>query len=173
MLERRAFLQRASITLMVALIIGLSVRDTRGQSLGNTETKIRGTLKASSKPITDAELIIQHFADEKCAKLLEEKKPTPDKIARMEACSEDLIPIRPDASGSFEFVNLKPGWYALRFLWNIEPKPKPGTIVRVDRFVLVYAGYRDNSGRYDTFVQGRPFHYSGKADVVIHFEYPK
>ena len=175
MLARREFLQRATTILIISLLpvpsFCVPPFEQISQSVGGA---IRGTLNASGRPFADAEIILQSFANEKCAKLFEDKKPTPAKIARLNACSKDLPSIRPNPEGAFKFENLPPAWYALRFLWNINPRPSTAPLaITVGRFVVMYAGFKDESGRYDTMTQGRPFYFSGKTDFVIEFDYRK
>ena len=36
---------------------------------------------------------------------------------------QDVATAVPDSLGYYEFAGLKPGWYAVHFLWNISEKP--------------------------------------------------
>ncbi len=83
----------------------------------------------------------------------------------------DVTTALPDSRGDYEFTGLKPGWYAVHFLWNISEKPSPSqSLFKEGRWGVVYAGRKDSSGKYDTMAQGFPFYYSGKDDAAMDFE---
>jgi len=134
---------------------------------------IQGTLRHGSEPIVQADIFLQFFADEKCAKMFD--KGDHAKLSRKAAeqlgrCAPDAASIRVGPDGRFIFTNLSPGWYAVRFLWEIQPKPNPMAPFTRSGFLIVYAGYKDHSGRYDTMAQGRPFFFNGDKSVTFEFD---
>jgi hypothetical protein len=160
------------------IVLGISLLFVSWSSGNSAQTSarrptVKGGLMDQGKPISDAEIILQSFEDEKCAKLFLDKKPNAKKVAKLQACTKDQPPIRPNDEGAFEFDDLSPGWYNLRFLWNIREKPSQWISMTKDQqFAILYAGHKDETGRYDTMAQSRPFEFSGKQDVVIRFSLP-
>ena len=132
--------------------------------------RVRGRLRDTDGPIKDADIYLQYFEDEKCTKLLFTRgaydKKEGDKLeSRLNSCSRDLPPTKPDEQGRYEFRGLKPGWYALRFLWNISQKPKDAlTFFEQKGFVVGYYAEKDIQKKYDSMAQGKPFYFSGKED---------
>jgi hypothetical protein len=59
-------------------------------------------------------------------------------------------------------------------MWEVKQKPKsvPKTADRPD-FALLYPGWKDKTGKYDGFAQGKPFYHSGtqetRRDFDLHF----
>ena len=139
----------------------------------STPPAIRGTLvHAGVGPIAGAQVILQVFNDEACAKLFDASKPSADDSARLARCSRDLFTVQSNDSGEFVFAGVQPGWYAVRFLWNIEPKPSKGPSAdHIDGFLVLYAAQPDVTGRYDTLSQGPAFHFNGAKDYRTDFSY--
>ena len=138
--------------------------------------RLMGTLQDSDSPIDDADIYLQYFADEKCAKLFAKKVNPYDQKAvnetrhRLEECSHDLDPIKPDGQGHYQFDGIKPGWYAMRFLWNIHQKPKHSmAYLEQNGFAVGYYSGKDLQKKYDAMAQGTPFQFSGKKDVVVNY----
>lgn len=140
--------------------------------------RIIGTLRDVDGPITDADVYVQYFEDEKCARLFTKKDYNPydakeaDKLKNeLEKCSRDLTPTKPDEQGHYDFHDLKPGWYAVRFLWNIHEKPRDH-VAYFERngFVIGYYAQKDVQGKYDTMARGKPIFVSGKKDVVLGYD---
>jgi hypothetical protein len=140
--------------------------------------RIIGTLRDSNGPISDADIYLQSFDDEKCAKLFTRTDYNPyDEKAiaklkdRIKKCSHDLAPSRPDQQGHYEFTGIKPGWYAMRFLWNIDQKPKERfAYFERNGFSVGYYSPKDLQGKYDTMAQGMPFYFSGQKDSVVDYD---
>lgn len=134
---------------------------------------IRGTLlHAGGAPITGAQVTLQVFDDEACAKLLDLRSSSPEDAARLSKCSRDLFTVPSNDRGEFAFAGVQPGWYAVRFLWNIEPKPSKGPSAdHIEGFLVVYAAQKDVSGRYDTLSQGAAFLFDAAQDHRIQFKY--
>jgi hypothetical protein len=76
-----------------------------------------------------------------------------------------------DATGNYRFTGLEPGWYAVHFLWNITKKRKAfPDFTKEGSWVVLYAGHKDSTGKYDTMAQDVPFNFSGTEDVIRDFE---
>jgi hypothetical protein len=160
----------------------VSRTEARGKALQtaatSTQTSIRGTLRDSNGPIGDADIYLQYFNDEKCAKLFARRDYNPadekamDRAAgQLRKCSYDLPRTKPDGQGHYQFDGLKPGWYAMRFLWNIHDKPKESTAYSErNGFIIGYYVWKDLQEKYDSMAQGMPVYYSGKEEVVIDFD---
>jgi hypothetical protein len=148
------------------------------QTPTNMTFRIMGTLRDADGPINDAEIYLQYFEDEKCAKLFKSRDYNPyDEKAvnelkeRLKKCSHDLAPIKPDEQGRYQFEETKPGWYAIRFLWNIHQKPKePMAYFEQNGFIIGYSSEKDLQKKYDAMAQGMPFYFSGKKNVVIDYK---
>ncbi|HXZ19211.1 MAG TPA: hypothetical protein VEG63_04635, partial [Candidatus Acidoferrales bacterium] len=83
-----------------------------------------------------------------------------------------LFTVLSNEKGEFVFSGVQPGWYAVRFLWNIEPKPSSGPSAdHISGFLVIYAAQPDVSGRYDTLSQGPAFHFDAVRDYSIEFKY--
>jgi tetratricopeptide (TPR) repeat protein len=134
---------------------------------------IRGTLlRAGGVPIADAEVTLQVFRDEACAKLFDLKSSSPEDASKLSKCSRDLFTVQSNEKGEYVFAGVQAGWYAVRFLWNIEPKPSSGPSAdHIGGFLVVYAAQKDVSGRYDTLSQGPAFHFDAALDYVANFKY--
>jgi len=132
---------------------------------------IQGTLCDQGRAIVRAEVYLQSLTDERCAKLFTSRTRSRKKVQELEQCVHDLAETPVDGSGHFQFAGMKPGWYAVHFLWNIADKPGhvDAPFKRGD-WAVIYAGREDSTGRYDTLAQGRPFHFSGSEDVVRSFD---
>jgi len=134
---------------------------------------IRGTLlHIVSEPIAGAQVTLQVFNDEACAKLFDAKGESQEDSERLSKCSRDLFTVLSNEKGEFVFSGVQPGWYAVRFLWNIEPKPSSGPSAdHISGFLVIYAAQPDVSGRYDTLSQGPAFHFDAVRDYSIEFKY--
>jgi len=134
---------------------------------------IRGTLLRPGRiPIAGAQVVLQMFNDEACAKLFDLPRTSPEDAARLAKCSRDLFTVETDENGKFAFAGVQAGWYAVRFLWTIEPKPSTGPSAdHISGFLVVYAAQKDASGRYDTLSQGPAFHFTAERDYTIEFKY--
>ncbi len=101
---------------------------------------IRGKLLHDIVPIADAQVTLQVFNDEACAKLFDMRSDSPEDAEKLAKCSRDLFTVQADEKGEFVFSGLQPGWYAVRFLWNIDPKPSTGPSADfISGFLVVYA----------------------------------
>jgi hypothetical protein len=137
-----------------------------------------GTLRDADGPINDAEIYLQYFEDEKCAKLFKSRDydPYDEKSVnqlkeRLKQCSHDLGPIKPDEQGHYQFEGIKPGWYAMRFLWNIHQKPKePMAYFEQNGFIVGYSSEKDLQKKYDTMAQAMPLYFSGKKNIVLDYK---
>jgi hypothetical protein len=135
-----------------------------GQS---TSTVIRGNLKENGKPISEATVFLQSLDDEKCAKLFSSGKADNRTVRKFGLCVHDLSEASPDASGNYHFNVPKAGWYAIHFLWNVGEKPRaPQTAFKRGTWSLIYAGYKDTSGRYDAMAQETAFYFGASEDAV-------
>ncbi len=133
--------------------------------------RIQGTLREGGTPVAGAEVVLQSFADEDCVKLFMNKKPKPGDEERLARCAPDLKTVYADEQGKFSFGEVPAGRYAVRVLWPVKQKPAsaPKSADR-GRFVLFYPGWKDKSGKYDGFAQGKPFYHSADTDSNLDFE---
>jgi hypothetical protein len=154
---------------VVALVwVVLSVRVAYAQSPGNG---IRGTLRENGTPITEATVYLQSLDDEKCAKLFSGKKWTAQSVAKLGQCMHDVGTTSVDGAGTYRFLIPKSGWYVVHFLWNISKKPsQSGSLRKEGTWGVIYAGHKDETGKYDTMAQDSPCYFSGTEDVVRNFE---
>ena len=148
------------------------VASARGQEPLAT---IQGTLRENGVPIVDAAVFLQSFDNEECAKLFTKRswnqKSAEKLAAKLRLCTHDVSTTTVDATGNYRFTDLKAGWYAVHFLWNIAEKPKrfPDS-TKEGNWLVMYAGYKDSTGKYDTMAQDVPFNFSGKEDGIRDFE---
>ena len=135
---------------------------------------IRGSLvRASGAPIAGAQVILQSLDSEDCARLFNKKgQKSPEDAAKLSKCVHDLFTLESNAKGEFSFAGVQPGWYDVRFLWNIEPKPgKSPSADTIGDFLVLYAGHKDVTGRFDTLSQGDAFLFDAARDYSISFKY--
>ncbi|HWQ03525.1 MAG TPA: hypothetical protein VNL38_03510 [Candidatus Nitrosotenuis sp.] len=133
-------------------------------------SSVRGTLRDQSGPISDAEIVLQSMKDDRCVEAFNSKAPTEKDVKVLRSCLKDLPPVRPDANGTFEIKDLRPGIYNLRILWNIQPKPKElPAVYRDGGFLVMCSATKDPSGRYDALAQVEPFRIRNKESAVIQF----
>jgi hypothetical protein len=130
-----------------------------------TAVAITGTL-FDKGPVTDAEIDLQLLQDESCAKLFVSQRSDKRAQQKLAGCNRDLASTHPDPGGRYSFSNLAPGWYAIHFVWSMAEKPAHPTAFKRGEWGVMYPGYKDNTGKYDSFAQGKPFYISGEADVV-------
>ena len=84
---------------------------------------------------------------------------------------QDVATAVPDSLGYYEFAGLKPGWYAVHFLWNISEKLcSAESLFKEGHWGIMYAGEKDSTGKYDTMAQDCPSYYSGRDDGARDFE---
>jgi hypothetical protein len=133
---------------------------------------IRGTLRENGAPIVDATVYLQSFDNEDCAKLFTKKSRNEKLVKRLQSCMHVVSTTNVDATGNYRFTDLKAGWYAVHFLWNIAKKPKrfPDS-EKEGSWLVMYAGYKDSTGKYDTMAQDVPFRFLGTEDVIRDFGY--
>ena len=106
--------------------------------------------------------------------LIETRSTFEKRERQLEKCSKELPVVKPDKEGRFVFTNMKPGWYALRFLWNIKQKPdKPLDSFSRNGFIIGYSVGKDLQGKYDAMAQGMASYCSGKEDHIITFDFRK
>jgi len=131
---------------------------------------VRGTLRENGAPIVDAAVFLQSFDNEGCAKLFTKKNWNQKSVEKLRSCMHDVSTTTVDGTGSYRFSNLNAGWYAVHFLWNIAEKPKrfPNS-TKVGNWGVMYAGYKDSTGKYDTMAQDSPFNLSGTEVVTRGF----
>jgi len=134
---------------------------------------IRGTLlHGGGLPIAGAQVVLQVFADKACARLFDTTNPSSEDSAKVAKCSRDLFSVESNEKGEFIFSGVQPGWYAVRFLFNIEPKPSKGPSAdHLDGFLVIYAAQKDVSGRFDTLAQGPAFEFTATQDYRVDFRY--
>ena len=132
---------------------------------------VAGTL-FDNGPVTDAEIDLQLLQDEKCVKLFVSKRRDARAQRKLESCSRDLSSTHPDSEGRYRFPNLAPGWYAIHFVWSMTEKPADPVTFKRGEWVVLYPGYKDNTGKYDAFAQGEPFFVSGDSEVVRNYKNP-
>jgi hypothetical protein len=149
------------------ILLGTSLDGAHGANL----VAIAGTL-FDKGPVTNAEIDLQLFQDEKCVKLFVSQKRDARAQRKLENCSRDLSSTHPDAEGRYRFTNLAPGWYAIHFVWSMTEKPADPVSFKRGEWVVLYPGYKDNTGKYDAFAQGEPFYVSGDSDVVKDYRNP-
>ncbi len=114
---------------------------------------------------------LQSLDDEKCAKLFSGKKWTAQSVAKLGQCMHDVGTTSVDGAGTYRFLIPKSGWYVVHFLWNISKKPsQSGSLRKEGTWGVIYAGHKDETGKYDTMAQDSPCYFSGTEDVVRNFE---
>ena len=152
--------------LALSVIVGIGTAATQVQS-----TSIRGTLRERGKPIVEAGVFLHSFEDEHYAKIFAGRKADRKAEQKLEVCMHDVSTSYPDAQGHYEFSGLKPGWYAVHFLWNISEKSRPSqSLFKEGHWGVMYAGRKDSTGKYDTMAQDIPFYHSGKSDTARDFD---
>jgi hypothetical protein len=142
-------------------------------TLSNREQEVKsvaitGTLMDKG-PVKDAEIDLQSLGDEHCAKLFVRQARNAKAEQQLKNCVQDLASTHADTEGHYGFSGLTPGWYAIHFVWSIAEKPTRLQTFEREEWVVMYPGYKDKTGRYDAFAQGKPFFLSGEADAVKDF----
>lgn len=156
------------ISLVLCFLLLGTPRDT---ARGTNSVAIAGTL-FDNGPVTDAEIDLQLLQDEKCVKLFVNKRRDARAQRKLESCSRDLSSTHPDSEGRYRFPNLAPGWYAIHFVWSMREKPADPMTFKRGEWVVLYPGYKDNTGKYDAFAQGEPFFASGDSEVGRNYKNP-
>jgi hypothetical protein len=132
---------------------------------------VTGTL-SDGGPIRDAEIDLQSLRDEHCAKIFNRKVPSDISTqAQQEVrdCIRDLASTQSDAEGHYKFSGLLPGWYAVQIVWSIAEKPTRPQSFEHGEWEVINPGYKDKTGKYDAFAQGKAFLLSGETDLVKDF----
>src|SRR5215467_745098 len=164
---RRVKMSAAAKLLTFSFLV-LAVNAAEGQ---NSAGAIRGTLSEAGAPIAEATVFLQSFDDQTCATLFIPAKEDHKSTSKLQTCMHDVSSASSDASGRYEFANLRAGWYAIHFLWNIGKKPSQ-SMFNQGRWTVMYAGQKDSTGRYDTMAQDIPFYFSAKEDAKRDFDMP-
>jgi len=120
-------------------------------------------------PITDAEIDLQSLADEHCAKLFASHVKNTEPQQELKKCIQDVASTHSDADGHYRFSDLTPGWYAVNIVWSIAVKPIGPQTFEQGEWLIISPGYRDKTGKYDAFAQGKPFFLTGETDIVKDF----
>jgi hypothetical protein len=111
---------------------------------------ISGTIRDVNGPVRNATVRLQFFPTTVCRDLgASTKGLTPAEQAEFARCATDIAPFTTDATGTFSFPGLAPGWYSMSVRWTIDEKPAvaaPNTIV--DGFVIIYMETRSMPPRY-------------------------
>ena len=156
-----------TVGLLMFCCLALVANTATGQG---SRATIRGTLKENGAPIVDATVFLQSFDNEDCAKLFTKKSWNQKSVQRLQSCMHEVSTTTVDETGNYRFTDLKAGWYAVHFLFNIVEKPKrfPNS-TKEGSWLVTYAGYKDSSGRYDTIAQDIPFNFSVTEDVIRDF----
>jgi hypothetical protein len=116
---------------------------------------------------------LQSFDDEACAKLFAASAQDRKSARKLKSCLHDVSTTSPDTAGRFEFSNVRAGWYAVHFLWNIGTKPSSSMhMFNQGQWAVIYAGQKDSTGRYDTMAQDAPFYFSTIEDAIRNFDIP-
>jgi hypothetical protein len=136
-----------------------------------TTVAITGTL-FDKGPVMDAEIDLQFLQDEHGAKLFVSQKGDAQARQKLEACSRDLRSTHADPEGRYRFSSLAPGWYAIHFVWSMAEKPAHPVAFKRGEWGVAYPGYKDKTGKYDAFRQGKPFYISGESDVAKDYKNP-
>ena len=152
------------ISLVFCLVFGLQVTP-QGSARGTMPVAVIGTL-FDRGPVTDAEIDLQLLQDEHCARLFVGQSRDAQAQKKLEGCTRDLLSTHPDSEGRYRFADLAPGWYAIHFVWSMAEKPTHPRAFKRGEWGVLYSGYKDKTGKYDSFAQGRPFYISGESDVV-------
>lgn len=154
--------------LLTFCVLALAVNVASGQV---SRGAIRGTLREGGAPIIDATVFLDSLNDRGCAKLFMKKSRNPKLAEKLQSCMHEVSTTTVDRAGNYQFTDLKAGWYAVHFLWNIAEKPKsfPPYFAREGTWGVMYAGHKDSSGKYDTMAQDVPFEFSGSGDVIRDF----
>jgi len=164
----------AAVALLAAVFLTVACTLAAQQQPPAGLPAIRGTLlRSSGAPIAGAQVILQSLDGEDCAKLFNNKKEkSPKDAAKLSKCAHDLFTIETNEKGEFSFAGVQAGWYDVRFLWNIEPKPAQSPSAdTVGDFLVIYAGHKDVTGRFDTLSQGDAFQFDAARDYSISFKY--
>jgi hypothetical protein len=160
-------LQTRLILCVVFALLGTLQVSTRG----TTPVALIGTL-FDKGPVTDAEIDLQLLQDENCAKLFVSRRMNTQAQQKLEVCSRDLLPTHPDSKGRYRFADLVPEWYAIHFVWSVAEKPTRPQAFKRREWGVAYPGYKDKTGTYDAFTQGKAFYVSGESDVVKDYKNP-
>ena len=156
--------------LFILCLLALAANAVKAQ---NSSSAIRGTLIENRAPISEATVFLQSFDDEACAKLFAASAQDRKSAKKLKSCVHDASTTSPDTAGRFEFTNVRAGWYAVHFLWNIATKPSSSMhMFNQGQWVVMYAGQKDSTGRYDTMAQDAPFYLSATADAIRNFDIP-
>jgi hypothetical protein len=160
----KALTSRRALFLFTIAVIGNAAAQDQ-------TTPLRGTLSERGKPVVDAAVFLQSFDDQNCANIFASQKASRTSQKKLDQCMHDVHTTVPDSRGYYEFKGLKPGWYAVHFLWNITEKPSPAqSLFKEGHWGVVYAGRKDSTGKYDTMAQDFPVYYSCKEVPPRNFE---
>jgi hypothetical protein len=132
---------------------------------------IRGTLKENGSPLLDATVYLQSFDNEGCANLFNSEAQDRRSAKKLSSCIHDVRTTIVEATGSYQFIELKAGWYAVHFLWNIKEKPSPYPASFVEgNWRAVYAGHKDSTGKYDSMAQDRAIFVAPGSEIQRNFD---
>jgi hypothetical protein len=143
----------------------------QGSTLGTTHSAVSGML-FDKRPVTNAEIDLQLLQDDHCAKLFVSRRHDVRAQQNLRACTRDLLSTRPDNDGRYRFADLAPGWYAIHIVWSMAEKPPHPREFKRGDWAVAFPGYKDKTGMYDAFAQGKPFYISGESDVVKDYRNP-
>jgi hypothetical protein len=156
--------------LFILCLLALAANAVQAQ---NSSSAIRGTLIENRIPISEATVFLQSLDDEACAKLFVASAQDRRSAKKLKSCVHDVSSTSPDKAGRFEFTNVRAGWYAVHFLWNIGTKPSSSMHMFIQgQWPVMYAGQKDSTGRYNTMAQDAPFYFSATEDAIRNFDMP-
>ena len=158
---------KSKIAFVAALLVFLSAC-----CLGQEAMTVSGTLSDKGKPFPGGLVVLQRLKNEKCARIFRSHHVTADEAREFQSCSKDLPWINTDEKGAYSYGKLKPGWYAIRFLWLMsEPPASKSAMCATEDWALAYEPRKDKSGKYNGFAQGMPFELKANESKQVDFNY--
>jgi hypothetical protein len=152
--------------IVTLLVIGILATACARAPQSPTTGSITGTLSGAGGPIQNAEVKLQSYADENCAKLSQKDKLSEAEDAQYKQCSRQMSSTISDAQGKYSFPNVADGWYSLNVNWTTNEDPlksnpmwKPIFLYREEGFLVTFIAAKDSSFR--GLAVGEPFRFSG------------
>ena len=133
-------------------------------------TGLRGAIADHGKSVNGL-VFLQRLQDKSCADLyLVNGTLSSDQMKKERSCNGPVS--RGEVAGTYDFSGIEPGWYILRFQWEMKnpPDSKKAIGCWIQGWAVSYVPWKE-SGKYKGFAQSPPFELGDKELKTVDFNY--
>ena len=149
---------------ILAVLLG-TCGDMNAQNAG-----VHGAIADQGKSVNGL-VFLQRLQDKSCADLyLVSGTLSSDQMKKERSCSGPVS--RVEVAGTYDFSGIEPGWYILRFQWEMKnpTDSKKAIGCRIQGWAVSYVPWKE-SGKYKGFAQSPPFELGDKELKTLDFNY--